>query len=131
MITEIQYLQHKFTFHYVSINSLHLSLQGLNSVQFTFHYVSINSMFHQQGCQMCMYLHSTMYLLILYYLLFFVFLLCHLYSTMYLLIHDGPLPIHVTFLYLHSTMYLLILIPTVSAMTCKPKFTFHYVSINS
>ena len=101
---------HLFTFHYVSINSLLLTHDYYEIIKFTFHYVSINSKSYNPCTLADMYLHSTMYLLILLRSKIHFCIQSHLHSTMYLLIHSPFFYVYCAVVYLHSTMYLLILL---------------------
>ena len=97
-----------FTSHYVSINSSQNENVKPQIVTFTSHYVSINSIIYIKPMDTLLYLHPTMYLLIL----------CvrplerqdykHLHPTMYLLIPYPRFPKYNTAYHLHPTMYLLI-----------------------
>ena len=97
---------------------------------FTFHNVSINSDFCDRTRPRGLYLHSTMFLLILLVLSFVLYFHLNLHSTMFLLIHVLSMfcllffsiftfhnvsinsvtatPVSVILTYLHSTMFLLI-----------------------
>ena len=99
----------RFTFHYVSINSIRrLHLQQVSS-QFTSHYVSINLEFRANPSEYQVNLHPTMYLLI----------------------HDSQVITSASFTNLHPTMYLLIPQHSRLPFSQVRKFTSHYVSINS
>ena len=97
-----------FTSHYVSINSIFGENVTVDYNAFTSHYVSINSIIYIKPMDTLLYLHPTMYLLIL----------CvrplerqdykHLHPTMYLLIPYPRFPKYNTAYHLHPTMYLLI-----------------------
>ena len=75
----------KFTFHYVSIKTIFLTLHFLKVVLFTFHYVSIKTIRFYDVSLCNQDLHSTMYLLKLTVFVLLSKKLLHLHSTMYLL----------------------------------------------
>ena len=98
----------KFTSHYVSINSVAFNPSGVLISAFTSHYVSINSYHHSEQYITLLYLHPTMYLLILSS----DFILCSLSSF--------------------TSHYVSINSPKRRFITAScPTFTSHYVSINS
>ena len=79
-----------FTFHNVSINTTLLRILLSHTPDFTFHNVSINTVAQSETTPMEEYpLHSTMFLLIPWFLFRWCKMLLTLHSTMFLLIPDS------------------------------------------
>ena len=99
----------RFTFHYVSINSIRrLHLQQVSS-QFTSHYVSINLEFRANPSEYQVNLHPTMYLLIPQHSRL-PFSQVRKFTSHYVSINSSKnlLNCSLQLIYLHPTMYLLI-----------------------
>ena len=121
-----------FTFHNVSINTTLLRILLSHTPDFTFHNVSINTVAQSETTPMEEYpLHSTMFLLIPWFLFRWCKMLLTLHSTMFLLILWQLPRANISDITLHSTMFLLIRGSTTGIVTSVSSFTFHNVSINT